>query len=248
LNIRALIIEDEPLARRTLRDFAAEFDWLEIVGESADGVSAVNLIDALTPALVFLDVRIPELSGIEVLRQAQHKPAIVFTTAFDDYAITAFEFEALDYLQKPFGRARFRQTIERVRRRLLSSERREITGNAVSSVSTNDTASQLERIFVRVGNKIVPVPVADVIRLVAEDDYTRIYAGGKSYLVNTTLSEFVEQLPVKQFCRVHRSAIVNLEHIRLLKPHDRRLLLQMSDGAEIIASRAGSQLLRNSIY
>lgn len=244
MKVQALIIEDEPLARATVLDFAGEFDWLEIVGEASDGATAVRLIDDLKPALVFLDVQLPEISGVEVLRRTRHKPAAIFTTAFSDYAVTAFEFEALDYLQKPFGRERFRQTIARAHRRLFAEQTSE--QNSISEVESK-IAAPLERIFARVGDRIFPVRVADIVRLVAEDDYTRIFAGGKSYLVSTTLNEFELRLPENRFCRVHRSAIVNLDYVRLLEPFDRRLLLRLSDGAEIIASRAGSQLLRDSI-
>ena len=119
MNIRTLIVEDEPLARQTLRDFIADFKWLELVGEASDGLQAIEQIEKLKPNLIFLDVQIPEVSGLEVLHRIDHKPAVVFTTAFEHYAVTAFELEALDYLQKPFGRERFRQTVERIRKRFI---------------------------------------------------------------------------------------------------------------------------------
>lgn len=120
MNIRALIIEDEPLAQRTLSDFARHFSWLEIVGIAADGITAVAMVDELKPQLIFLDVQIPEISGVEVLRRIKSQPFVIFTTAFDEYAVTAFEFEAIDYLQKPFGLDRFRQTMERFEKRIAS--------------------------------------------------------------------------------------------------------------------------------
>lgn len=253
MRIRSLIIEDEPLARQTLRDFALEFDDLEIIGEAVDGVAAVRLIDETKPELIFLDVQIPEISGLEVLCRTTHQPAVVFTTAFDNYAIKAFELEALDYLQKPFGRERFRQTIQRVLRRLNDKnvvlQKDEIDPKASKTVSAQmaDENALLERIFVRVGQRIIPVQVSDIVRLVAEDDYTRVHVAGHSYLVDTTLGEFENKLPPLRFCRVHRSTIVNLDRVRLLEPFDRRLMLQLSDGSKVIASRAGSQVLRNLI-
>lgn len=248
MKVRAFLVEDEPLARQTLHDFCREFDWLEIVGEAADGATALAQIRALKPALVFLDVQIPELGGIEVLRRLEDKPAIVFTTAFDRYAMTAFEFEAVDYLQKPFGRERFRQTVERVQRRLAIHDSPNEPENSLARVEPPVLQNNLlELIFVRANGKLVPIKIVDVLCLIAEDDYTRVRTTEKSYLVNTTLGEFAERLPAAQFCRVHRAAIVNLKHIRVLEPHDRRFLLRLSDNFEIVASRAGSQFLRNLI-
>src|ERR1043166_7438290 len=118
MAIRALIVEDEPLARLTLRELIARVDWLELVGEATDGHAAVRLIDELRPDLVLLDVQLPELGGLEVLRAIRHQPAVVFATAYDRYAVTAFELEALDYLLKPFGRGRFEAMLARVQRRI----------------------------------------------------------------------------------------------------------------------------------
>src|SRR5215471_854675 len=119
-HIRAVIVEDEPLGRQTIKDFVADESWLKIVGEAADGNQAVELIDELRPDLVFLDVKMPGLTGLEVLQRVKHDPEIVFTTAYSEQAVTAFELEALDYLLKPFGRERFRKVLERVQRRFAN--------------------------------------------------------------------------------------------------------------------------------
>ena len=116
MKTRAVIVEDEPIARRRLQDLVAEIDWIECVGEAADGLTAVSVIDQLRPDLVFLDIEMPELSGLEVLGRIHHDPAIVFTTAYDRFAVAAFELEAVDYLLKPFGRDRLLAALERVRR------------------------------------------------------------------------------------------------------------------------------------
>src|SRR5262250_834570 len=121
-QIRAVIVEDEPLARQTIKDFVANEPWLRIVGEAIDGKQAVELIDELRPDLVFLDVKMPGLTGLEVLQRVKHDPEIVFTTAYSEQAVTAFELEALDYLLKPFGRERFRKVLERVQRRFANIE------------------------------------------------------------------------------------------------------------------------------
>lgn len=240
MKIRAFLVEDELLAQQTLRDFCSEFDWLEIVGEAADGLTALERLRAQKPALVFLDVQIPELGGIEVLRRLDYKPAIVFTTAFDDYAITAFEFEAVDYLQKPFGRERFRQTVERARRRLLENK------VEIAEQIANETA--ISRLFVRdAQNRIVPLQTKQITRLEAADDYTIVVALGKRFLTNTAIGEFARRLPAEKFLRVHRSTIVNLDFVGQIEEFERRLLIYMNDGAIVQASRAGSQLLKKMI-
>jgi two-component system LytT family response regulator len=261
-QIRAVIVEDEPLARRTIRDFVADEDWLEIVGEAADGHSAVHLIDELRPDLVFLDVKMPGLTGLQVLEAITHDPEVVFTTAYDDHAVTAFELEALDYVLKPFGRERFRKVLDRVQRRLIgqtgktgSSVRERLgasgSGPGAEASSPNDpTGVRLDdyllRLFVRdAHSRIVNVPVAEITRLVGADDYVEVYAKGASYLVNVTLSEFGNRLDPKHFRRIHRSAIINLDHLVSCTQVDRRLLLKLSDGSELIASRSGSQSLRD---
>lgn len=245
--IRTLIVEDEPLARQTLREFAAEYDWLALVGEALDGRAAVDLIDALQPDLVLLDVQIPEMSGLEVLNRAAHQPAVVFTTAFDKYAVSAFEFEAFDYLLKPFGRARFRAAMERVRRRF-----EETTPQPSSASEQSPPAAPpkepLTRLFVRAKNSIVPIKIDDVSRFEADDDYVKVFAGNGSYLINQTLGEIESRLDSSRFCRVHRSHLLNLEFVERVESQDRRLLIILKDKTEILASRAGSQILRKLIF
>src|SRR5712692_489104 len=171
--VRALIVEDEPLARQTIKDFLQGEDWLRVIGEAADGDRAVALIDDLRPDLVFLDVRMPGLTGLQVLENIKHDPEVVFTTAYDDHAVTAFELEALDYILKPFGRERFRQMLARVKLRLVDS-------NGKTEPSARERARQaleakpvdyLLRLFVRDHRgRIVHVPVAEVTRLVGAGD------------------------------------------------------------------------------
>ncbi|MBA2621868.1 MAG: response regulator transcription factor [Acidobacteria bacterium] len=248
--IRTMIVEDEPLARATLREFAAEFDWLALVGEAADGRAAVDLINALKPDLVLLDVQIPEMSGLEVLNRARCQPAVVFTTAYDKYAVDAFELEAFDYLLKPFGRARFRAAMERVRRRLQEKISPPLIGEQIQLQQKAAALPKelLTRLFVREKNSIVPLKIDDIIRFEADDDYVRVFAGNRSYLISQTLGEIESRLDASRFCRVHRSIIVNLEFVERAEAQDRRLLIVLKDKTEILASRSGSQMLRKLIF
>jgi two-component system LytT family response regulator len=240
VKIRALVVEDEPLPRRALRDLVEEVDWLELVGEASDGRQAVERIDALRPDLVFLDVHMPEMSGIEVMNRVEHQPAVVFTTAFDRYAVAAFELEAIDYLIKPFGRKRFHATLERVRRRLLAAG-----GAAAPRASAPPGARFLERIFAHKGTRIVPLRVREITRIAAADDYAEAHCRGEAFLVPLRLQELEGRLDPDRFVRVHRSHLINLDHIRQMRPcGDRRLEIDLTDGSRIVASRSGSQKLK----
>ena len=243
--IRAVIVEDEPLARQTIKEFVAGERWLKIVGEAADGDEAVLLIDELRPDLVFLDIKIPGLTGLEVLQRAKHDPEVVFTTAYGDQAVAAFELGALDYVLKPFGRERFRQVLERIEDRLIGNgiNRRK---NMVADKA--DSGSYVARLFVRdARSRIVQVRVSEIPRLVGADDYVELFANNTPYLVKLTLSEFEQRLDPKHFCRIHRSTIINLDHVVSCRETNRRLVVSFSDGAEVTASRSGSQSLRDLV-
>ena len=240
--VTSLIVEDEPLARKTLRDLIAATSWLTIIGEAGDGVTAIRQIDELKPQLLFLDVDLPELNGLQVLERISHHPHVVFTTAHDKYAVPAFEFDALDYLLKPFGRERFNQTLERVRRRFnVQTSEPTVLERARNALST---AQPLTRIFVREGDMIIPIAVRDIIRLEACDDYTAIYLAAAKHLIHVSLTEFTARLNARDFLRVHRSHTVNLNHVRSAEEFDRRLVLYLSDGSEVTASRSGTQEFR----
>ena len=234
-----MIVEDEPPARASLREYAAGVEWLSIVGEAGDGNEAVRLIDRLAPDLIFLDVSLPGLSGLEVVREIRRQPEIVFTTAYDRFALAAFEAGALDYLVKPFGRRRFETMLERVRRRIAP----DVVGAPERARAA--VASPLRRLFARTREAIVPVPVESIRRIRANGDYVEIHAPGGSHLLHMTLSELASRLEPGRFCRVHRSEIVNLDRVeRLVAFDERRLLVRLDDGTEIVASRSGSETLR----
>ncbi len=236
------MVEDEAHARQSLRDYATGVDWLALVGEASDGAEAVRLIDRLAPDLVFLDVYLPELSGLEVVQRIRHRPAIVFTTAYDRFALAAFEVGALDYLLKPFGRQRFQTMLARVRQRL-----------APGAIPASERAlaafgSPLRRLFARTRDEIVPIPVDAIWHLQASGDYVEVRSDRGRHLLHVSLGELVSRLDPALFCQIHRSHVVNLEAIERLRPFDeRRLLVKLRGGVEIVASRSGSELLRRLV-
>jgi two-component system, LytTR family, response regulator len=242
--IRALIAEDEPLARRTLRELAREIDWLAIVGEADEGRVAVRLINRLEPDLLFLDVQMPELTGLQVLEQVAHRPAVVFTTAFDRYAVTAFELEAIDYLVKPFGRKRFVATMERVRRHLDAGPAAHVGERLEEALRDGP----VRRLFARKGTSIVPLQVDGIVRVEAGDNYLSVYTSEGRFLLSVSLSELEERLDPERFRRVHRAHIVNLDFVVSIEPFDdRRVTVTMRDGSRVVASRSGSQMLRGMV-
>lgn len=230
--LSTLICEDESLARTSLADLVEADARLQLVGTAASGDEALELIDRLRPALVLLDIRMPGLSGIEALSLAAHMPAVVFTTADPTHAAQAFDLGAFDYLLKPFGQTRFSAAIDRL----------------IARMGAVGAPARLKRLFVRHRDAIVPVRIAEVTRLEAQDDYVLLHAPGGPYWSSITLSALEARLDPERFLRVGRSHIVNLDRIERLFAHDaRRLVIVMTDGAEIVASRHGSQRLRASI-
>jgi two-component system, LytTR family, response regulator len=237
-RVRAVIAEDEELARTALRRLVSEVEWVELAGEVGDGQAAVEAIDRLRPDLVFLDVMLPELTGLEVLERVRHQPLVVFTTAYERFAVTAFELEALDYLVKPFGSRRFHETMERVRRRFQG------TGGRAQGAGAELPPGPLERLFARVGSRIVPVAVREVSHFHAEGDYVRAFAGGASYLLYVTLAQLEERLQLP-FLRIHRSHMINVDSVQRVERHDeRRYVVFLKDGSRIVASRSGTAALK----
>lgn len=241
-TVRALICEDEPLAMRAMKEYLKDVAWIEVVGEATNGKEALRLIHKLEPDLLFLDVRMPGMTGVEVLEAVEHRPAVVFTTAFDEYAISAFDLGAVDYLVKPFGRDRLIRTLDRVRVRLVGEGR----ASADAAEPVEPRRAHTERIFARHRGAVVPVAVDDIGRIDAVDGGVRVVTGRGSFELDITLGELEERLNPGDFVRVHRAHIVNLGHVVSIRRYDdRRLQLRIDDGSTIIASRRGSQQLRS---
>lgn len=237
----AFIAEDEPLAREILRDAVTNRPELRLIGEAADGAVALAQINALQPDVVFMDIQMPEMTGLEVLRRLSHLPEIVFTTAYDQYAVTAFELHAVDYLLKPFTRERFDAAVDRL---LETAPPLPVMEQALQQASLRD-ASRLERILVRDRGHIFPVQSKDIAYLKADAKYTAIIVGDKTHLVRLSISELETRLDPARFIRIHRSLVVNLDFVEAMKADEQsQLRLHMRDGSVLQANREASKMLR----
>jgi two-component system, LytTR family, response regulator len=242
-RITALIADDEAPARKRLRDLLSDVAWVEVVGDTTDGPATIEAVDRLEPDLLFLDLQMPGCDGIEVARQITHQPAIVFTTAHNRYAVAAFELGAIDYLLKPFGRERFTMALERLRD--VRSRRAEPRVNERAAEALHPSV-RLSRLFVRTRGKIIVIPVAEIQRFEARDDYTALYAGTQRHLVHLRLGDLEQRLDPATFLRVHRSHIVNLDFVEAMIPsEDARLEVVLRDGTRLMASRSRSRELRD---
>ena len=240
---RVVIADDEPLARRMLRECLSSVDWIGEVNEAGDGLATIRAVDTLRPDLLFLDIRMPGASGIAVAEQITHRPYIIFTTAYDRYAVTAFEIGALDYLLKPFGRERVRAVLARAR---LAMEHG-IPPMVARASSVLPVSKPLARVFVKERGRMIAIPLDQVEHLEACDDYVALCIDNRRHLLNARLHDLYDRLDHARFLRVHRSHVINRTFIHALEPREGgRLTIVLASGARIPASRTGSAELRRA--
>jgi two-component system LytT family response regulator len=246
MSIRAILVDDEDLARQLLREYLSEEEDVEIVAECANGFDAVKSIAEHKPDLAFLDVQMPKLDGFEVLELVDSDLAVVFVTAYDQYAMKAFEAAAVDYLLKPFDAARLRAALEKARRRL--AERAPRLQAVELKKAARAPGQWPERIVVKDGARVHIIAVNQLEYVEAQDDYVALHSGGKSYLKQQTISSLEESLDPAKFIRVHRSFLMNLDRISKIEPYtkDSRLAI-LASGAQVPVSRAGYLRLKEAM-
>jgi len=238
---KVVIADDEPLARRMLRDCLSSIDWIGAIHEAGDGLATIRAVDTLRPDLLFLDIRMPGASGIAVAEQITHRPYIIFTTAYDRYAVTAFEIGALDYLLKPFGRERVLSVLARARMAMEHG----MTPVVARASSVLPVSKPLSRVFVKERGRMIAIPLDQVERLEACDDYVALCLENRRHLLHARLHDLYARLDQTRFLRVHRSHVVNRGFIAAIEPRDgARLTIVMASGTRIPASRAGSAEVR----
>ena len=248
-RLRAVIVDDEELARQLLREYLWETGGVDVVAECGDGFDAVKSITELKPDLVFLDVQMPKLDGFEVLELIEPStgpaPSVIFVTAYDQYAMRAFEANAVDYLLKPFRLDRFKKALERARER---AQVRPVSAGLTPTelaAAARPPGQAVERIAVRDGSKVHIIPIAKLDYVEAQDDYAALHSEQKSYLKQQTIASLEAQLDPQRFVRIHRSYIVNLERIARIEPYtkDSRVAV-LRDGTQLPVSRSGHTKLR----
>jgi len=240
-KVRAVIVDDEELARQMLREFLASHPEIEIVAECANGFEAVKSVTELNPDLLFLDIQMPKLDGFEVLELVGTDRAIVFVTAFDEYAIRAFDVHAVDYLLKPFNAERFETALQRAKKRLGSK----LPAPVELSSSARLPAQYAERIVVRDGSRVHIIPVSKLDYAEAQDDYVALSSEGKKHLKQQTISSLEGVLDPGRFLRIHRSYMVNLEKVTKIEPYSKdNHVVVLSNGTQLPVSRSGYARLR----
>ena len=237
--MRVIIVDDEDLARALVREFLGRHADIDIVAECANGFDAVKAITELDPDLVFLDIQMPRLNGFEVVELAARKPHYVFVTAYDQYALKAFEVHAVDYLLKPYSQNRFDEALAQARTRLRPGE-----GIAAVLSEVQARSAPLERILIRDGARVHVILAEKIDFIEAQDDYVQVNAEGKGYLKHQRLAELESQLDPAVFVRVHRSYIVNLGAVARIEQGKDSHSAVLRNGARIPVSRSGYQKVK----
>jgi two-component system LytT family response regulator len=245
--LRVVIVDDERLAREKVRSMLAAHPDVEVVAECSDGLEAVNEIRRLRPDLVFLDIQMPGSDGFDVLRRlkTQKLPAIVFVTAHDEYAIRAFEIEAIDYLLKPFDRRRFNESLRRARKRMEAPVENDVPERLLAAVNRIEQlatqpqdAQQWNRFVVKVRDRMIFVPASDIDWVESEGKYVRLHCGTAKHLVREAISEVEHRLDAREFARIHRRIIVNLRKVtEMYRGFDGDYIVALTSGEKLTVSR-----------
>jgi len=244
-KIRVLIIDDEPPARDIIRHYLSGDADIELAGECENGFEAIKMINEIKPDLIFLDVQMPKLTGFELLEILPDPPQIVFTTAYDEFAIKAFEMNAVDYLLKPFAKARLYQAIDRARQRLESKTPVVQQGIEELRAKLDDSTEELDRVVARLGSKIIVMPIEKIWYIEAQDDYVMVYSEQGNYLKEKTMKYFETHLAPKGFIRIHRSHLVNVAQILSVELYGKDThLVMLKCGAKLKTSAEGYKRLR----
>lgn len=244
--IKTLIVEDEKLARDLVRDYLDKHEDFEIIGECEDGFSGLKAINELKPDLVFLDIQMPKLTGFELLEVLEHHPAVIFTTAFDQYALKAFEHNAVDYLLKPYSADRFDEALDKARERIKGGGDRQAIQRLVEH--RDEQNEILHRVVVKSRSKIHVIPVDKIFYLEAQDDYVMIYTADSKHLKQKTMKFFESHLPAEDFVRIHRGYIVRISEIAQMQLYEKEsYIVILKNGVKLPVSKSGLPKLKNKL-
>jgi two-component system LytT family response regulator len=245
-TFHTLIIDDEPPARAIIRSYLEKHPDIEIVGECSNGFEALKSIQEQKPALLFLDVQMPKVSGLELLEVLDEVPVVVFSTAYDQYALKAFELSAVDYLLKPYSLSRFDQAMSKVMEQLNNGKN--TNTEKLLNAHSEETLNILERVVVKTGNKMHVIPAGKIRYVEASEDYVMIHAEKSRHLKAQTMQYYEKHLNPSQFVRIHRSFIVNVNFLVRLEPYDKDTYVAiMTEGHRLKISRTGYRKLKETL-
>lgn len=243
--MKAIIIDDEMLARGIVKEYLQSYPHIQVVQECSDGFEGVKAIQQHQPDLIFLDIQMPKITGFEMLELVENPPAVIFTTAFEEYAIKAFETHAVDYLLKPFSKDRFDKAIQKLEQQ-KPQERQAETEKLLSTPDLNP--SQQNRIVLKDNGRIKIIPAAHIRYLEAADDYVKIHTADGAFLKNKTMSFFEQSLDPQNFIRIHRSYLINIQLITRLEPYEKdSYLAVLSIGVKLPVSKSGYMRLKQAL-
>lgn len=239
--IKCVIIDDEPLARLIVREYLQQYPEVEVIQECNDGFEGVKAIMQHQPELIFLDIQMPKINGFEMLELIEAPPAVIFTTAFDEFAMKAFDNNAIDYLLKPFSKDRFDKAFEK----WLSKQNTVSDINEQLTENRQRTADENSRVVVKTHNQIRIIPIHDIIYLEAYDDYVKMHTTQGMFLKKRTMSSFEQSLSESDFVRVHRSYIIKLDQLtRIEQPEKDVHVALLKNGAKVPLSKTGYSRLK----
>lgn len=241
-RLQVLIVDDEELARRLSLEYLRSHLDIEVIGECETGLEAVDAIGKLNPDLVLLDIQMPQLSGLEVLEVTGRRSGVIFTTAYDQYALKAFDLHAVDYLLKPFSQQRFDEALGKARK--LLAEQTPSSTQAIQTLVTQQS-EKLQRLLIRDRGHVHVVPLESIDYVEAQDDYILIHAAGKSYMKTQSLSDLEAQLDASKFVRVHRSFLLQISALQAMEKTSKdSQVAVLKSGAQVPVSRAGNERIR----
>lgn len=247
MNTTCLIIDDEKLARELLTEFLESFPQIEIIGECSKGTEAVEQINKLKPDLIFLDVQMPGMNGFDVLDEIEHEPYVIFTTAYDQYAIKAFERNAVDYVLKPLDQERFKLAVDRALKQ-KKMEEGNLEGLLDSLRTVNPKTTYDSHVFVQKSEKLFNLPVEDIIYLEASGDYTVISTKNDQFVSSSGIGKLEELMNPDTFIRVHRSTIINVNSLKEIERHfNGGMVVKMQNGKSFPVSRTYAKLIRKKV-
>ena len=245
--MKAVIIDDEPLARELTRAYLKAFPQIEVVEECGDGFEGIKAIHQHQPDLIFLDIQMPKINGFEMLELVDKPPAVIFATAFDEFAIKAFENNAIDYLLKPYSQDRFSKAVQKFLEKVKPVQSTDTPEASIQKTLDTMASSpaQQNRLVVKTGTKVKIIPLHDVHYLEADDDYVKVITAEGQYLKNRTMQFYEDTLDSQQFVRVHRSYIVQVNQITRIDPYQKESYLAiLRDGKQIPVSKTGHAKLK----